>query len=491
MKTIFLTVQTGMVVRDVLRCGPLDRILSHPEARVVLLTPGVRDPAFLDEFAGDRVSIEPLQPYGPSNMVWRLMLRRWRHARSAGTADVLHRVEERLIPSPTSYEQLFDRYQPDLVVSGDPLRPGDANLIAMARRFGVPSLGSVRSWDNLQKHLRTRPDALTVWNDMNAREAATIDLFRPSQVTQVGAPQLDVYFSPRVEKSAAARVRDQVGVAAHSQGRERANGQSIATSSSIAPVVARDYGYPKEDLGLDPRKRTLLLATSSFTYDSDQTYLVDLLIDAIRAGEIREPLQIVVRLHPDDRVGRYLKYRHAPEVILDIPERYLATLGWTMSGDDLRRMAALLQHADVMVNFATTVTLEAAIVDMPTLLVAFSPIDPEEMRRYVVGLHFKMHYQALVQRDLVPIAWSRAQLVNWINRYLADPGLYRAERASIVREWVQFTDGRSGQRLGDAILRHAGLEPPRAMAGAIDEHAGLEPLRGIGGAVDEQQCASR
>src|SRR5919199_1185746 len=50
-KTIFLTVQTGMVVRDLLRCGVLDRVLSHPDAHVVLLTPGVRDAAFLDEFA--------------------------------------------------------------------------------------------------------------------------------------------------------------------------------------------------------------------------------------------------------------------------------------------------------------------------------------------------------------------------------------------------------------------------------------------------------
>jgi CDP-glycerol glycerophosphotransferase (TagB/SpsB family) len=179
----------------------------------------------------------------------------------------------------------------------------------------------------------------------------------------------------------------------------------------------------------------------------------------------------VLRLHPDDRVGRYLKYRHAPEVILDIPDRYLATLGWTMAADDLERMAALVRAADVMVNFATTVTLEAAIVDTPTLLVAFSPIDPEEMQRYVVGLHFKMHYKDLVDRDLVPVAWNRDQLVGWINRYLDDPALYREQRAAIVREWVQFTDGRSGQRLGDAILRRAGLEPPPSHA-----HPTLEAL---------------
>jgi hypothetical protein len=444
-KTIFVSVQTGMVVRDLLRCGPLERVLSHPRTHVVLLTPGARDPAFVAEFGGERVSIVPQHPYAPTPMVWRLMTRRWRHARSAGMADAIHRLEERLIPTPTAYEALFARYEPSLVVSGDPLRPGDANLLAAARRKGVASLGSVRSWDNIKKHLRTRPDALTVWNELNAHEAVEVDRYQSRQVTQVGAPQLDVYYQPDV------RLPD------------------------------------KEELGLDPRKRTLLLATSSFTYDSDQTYLVDLLIEAVRSGDIRHPLQIVLRLHPDDRVGRYLKYRSAPEVILDIPERYLATLGWTMTQDDLRRMAGLLRQADVMVNFATTVTLEAAIVDLPTLLVAFSPIDPEEMQRYVVGLHFRMHYRALVERDLVPIAWDRAQLVNWINRYLDDPGLYRAQRTRIVRDWVQYTDGKSGARLGDAILRHAGLKAPLA-ANVLE----LSPLdkASPGGGVAER-CASR
>ncbi|GAC1326253.1 MAG: hypothetical protein NVSMB2_25210 [Chloroflexota bacterium] len=411
-----MSVQTGMVVRDLLRCGPLERILDHPDAHVVLLTRGARDPAFVAEFSHERVRIVPHEPYGPTPLVWRLMNRRWKHARTPAMADALHRLEQRFIPVPDAYTSLLAASRPSLIVAGDPLRPGDANLIKAARQRRIPTLGSVRSWDNVLKHLRTRPDALTVWNARNAHEAVDVDYYRSDQVIAVGAPQLDVYFS-----------------------------------DPLAEISPRD-------LGLDPAKKTLLLATSSFTYDSDQTYLVDMLLDAIRQGEIHAPLQVVLRLHPDDRVGRYLKYRHAPEIILDIPEHYLSTLGWTMDHADLRRMAALVSHADVMVNFATTVTLESAIVDTPTLLVAFSPIDPQEMERYVVGLHFRMHYKDLVDRDPVPVAWDRGQLVSWINRYVADPSLYRRQRETIVREWVEFTDGQSGRRLGDAIVSLAGLQ---------------------------------
>ena len=416
MTTIFLSIQTGMAARDLLCCGPLEHLLADPNVRLVLLTPGVRDPAFVREFGSERVTIVPQVPYGPTPMVWRLMNRRWRHARTPAMADLVHRLEERLIPTPAAYNRLFDQYRPSLVVSGDALRPGDANLIAAAPRRGLPTLGSVRSWDNILKHLRTRADHLTVWNAINTREAVDVDRYRAEQVTEVGAPQLDVYFD-----------------------RQPRSRQETCGA-----------------LGIDPSKKIILLATSSFTYDSDQTYLVDLLLEAIRQGEIDQPAHIVLRLHPDDRVGRYLKYRHAPEITLSIPERYFATLGWTMTRDDLEGMADLVRHADVMVNFATTVTLECAITDTPTLLVAFSPIDPEEMQRYVVGLHFRMHYKQLVERDLVPVAWNRDDVVRHVNAYLADPGRYRQQRAQIVREWVQFTDGQSGDRLGEAILRQAG-----------------------------------
>ena len=63
-----------------------------------------------------------------------------------------------------------------IVLSGDPLRPGDANLITAARKRGIPTLGSVRSWDNILKHLRTRPDARRAPAGVNATRAGSIQV---------------------------------------------------------------------------------------------------------------------------------------------------------------------------------------------------------------------------------------------------------------------------------------------------------------------------
>jgi hypothetical protein len=86
------------------------------------------------DFVSERVAVVPLESYAPRPLVWRLMVRRWRHAHSAAAADLVHRLERRLIATPAAYAALFEKHAPSLVVSGDPLRPGDANLIATAQR---------------------------------------------------------------------------------------------------------------------------------------------------------------------------------------------------------------------------------------------------------------------------------------------------------------------------------------------------------------------
>ena len=62
-----------MVARDLLRCGVVERVLQNDQARLVLLTPGVRDPAFVAEFGDERVSIVPQHAYTPSPM-YRLLM---------------------------------------------------------------------------------------------------------------------------------------------------------------------------------------------------------------------------------------------------------------------------------------------------------------------------------------------------------------------------------------------------------------------------------
>src|SRR4051812_8160828 len=52
----------------------MDRLLAaQPSARIVLLSPLVKDPAFVREFARERVQFEELPPHRPEGLEGRLM----------------------------------------------------------------------------------------------------------------------------------------------------------------------------------------------------------------------------------------------------------------------------------------------------------------------------------------------------------------------------------------------------------------------------------
>jgi hypothetical protein len=51
----------------------------------------------------------------------------------------------------------------------------------------------------------------------------------------------------------------------------------------------------------------------------------------------------------------------------------------------------------------------------------------------------------------VRVAWTADELIGHIGRYLADPALDAAGRRQVVAEQVQFVDGRSGERIAQAV----------------------------------------
>jgi CDP-glycerol glycerophosphotransferase (TagB/SpsB family) len=126
----------------------------------------------------------------------------------------------------------------------------------------------------------------------------------------------------------------------------------------------------------------------------------------------------------------------------------------------LQRQANLLAHADVIITPASTVTLEGAIFDTPTLVLAYNDSDPDTIRDVLEKLTFVRHFKAIVARKLVPVAHSAEETVCWINRLLSDPGAFQAERKEIVRDWVGFTDGKSASRSARAIANLADGSAP-------------------------------
>jgi hypothetical protein len=416
---IHIAITHGPRQRDFLRLGVLKELLALVNVPIVIWTQATIDEVFMRECNIDpRVSVRHLEVFTPGRWQNTWLRFRRRFIRSHALLRNAWRIERLLVPA-SEYEAVFRRERPVAFVSTDPVSPAEWPITIAASAAHVPTLGLVRSWDHLHKRLSAYTDEFGVWNAINKREAIELECVPDASVSIVGPVQFDPYF----------------------------DGEAI---------IPRDEFL--RSLNLDPAKKTILLATGGPFFKLAQNAWLDELLAAVRADKFDFPVQLICRTHPSDMLGPFIKYLRVPGVVLDMHEEYSPTLDWVIGLPALQRQANMLAHADIVITPASTITLEAAIFDTPTLIVAYNSADPDTVRNVLEKHTFVHHFKEIVERNLVPVARTADETLCWINRYLSDPTLYRSERKAIVRDWVGFTDGGSARRSAEAIASLAERE---------------------------------
>jgi hypothetical protein len=407
---IALSISEGRVIRDLFENGFLE-ILQARDIQVTCFTPAANVPSFISRWKKEGISFQLLYPYKLDNLAYRAL-----HLRER----ILHRIPEgiklweKIEWKFYSYEKYYrDAMQGiDLAVITHPMFHSEMPIFLAAKTLNIPTLGVLRSWDNLYKGLRIRTDILAVWNEVNRQEAIQLLKFEPERVVAIGGAQFDAYFSPEANWS-----RNEFA----------------------------------EKLKLDPDRPIITLATlGAFLPMYDETYLVDFLLQAIQEGKIPSNAQLVIRLHPASKLEYFSKYLGLPNVRISYIDQYIPTLGWTMTRQDVQFMANLLRHSDVVVSPGSTITIETAIFDTPTVVPIFHTYQPE-LANEQYGFHLAKHFKRLAELDLVPIIRNPEDLIPAINRALTDRSWYQAQREQLVKDYIGYTDGKSTERLVNLI----------------------------------------
>lgn len=411
-RNIYLALSEGNVYRDLVRLGMLGYLLeSHPEVRVVLLTQAWAVREVLEEVSHERVVVERHDWYSPGRMAANL-LRLRRGLTRRPLIDLALKAEAVIAPPPRGLDELLRKYPPSLVISTHPLEVWEWDLVSYSRRLGIPSLGIVKSWDNVLRHPQARADRITVWGKANYREAQVVEKYREDEVQIVGSCAFDRYFVPDVIR-------------------------------------------PREDFwrakGLDPSKPIVLFGTAgAFSGDWDETFMMDLLLDMTAGTEDLREVQFVCRLHPCSRLQYFWPYREHPRVVLSFGS-YVKTLGWCMTKGEVDEMANMLCHSDLVITPASTLSIEGPIFDTPTISTLFSTVRPDLHAKATENGWLKMHFEPIVRNDWLPLARSPEDLLAMTRKALRDRAWYRQGRQTLVDEYVTFTDGRSYQRVAEAI----------------------------------------
>lgn len=457
MKTILFLLPTAMTIRNFIFTGILDKVMTLDDVRVVAVTYA---PEVLKKYfqSNEKLFIEDLPDcnipgesrstrYNINNFLHAILRRRFykiyetnthKLLVSRGECSRLVRMIEVILCQPlprnrTIYRcllaiadqlykpkswarKLLTRFKPCLVVSTHPISMDGYDLLKHAKDSGIPSVGVIKSWDNLtgKGYIPVPMDSYVVWNDVTKEELFKLHHVPGDQVEVAGIPQFDLY----------------------------AGGVS---------VISREKFLSKRNL--DPGKKIVLYATSPpFINTEDPEILKPLIfsLNQCRPGEI----QILVRIHPLDSLERY-KEINAPNLVFDCPGGDMGSSAGDrlLDQDFILELHATLYYADVVVNTFSTMLLDAIAMDKPVVNISF---DLERKRYYQSVIRFCEfdHLQPIVKSGATKIAADFDQLVSMILTYLDSPQLDSLQRKELSDRLCYKVDGQSSQRIADYLLRH-------------------------------------
>ncbi|MEK9643937.1 MAG: hypothetical protein VW547_00195 [Alphaproteobacteria bacterium] len=313
----------------------------------------------------------------------------------------------------------------------------DHYVLRAAGKLGIPRAVIVLSWDNTttRGYPGATADHVIAWSDIMKWELAELNDVPEETITVEGVAHFDHYFRPDPDY---------------------------------------DRAEFLESLGLDPEKRTILIATKSPNCYAQNPNIAQLIAQAIEDRRLPEDCQVLVRVHPLHyryRNGRFLYedvltvYRRLadehPSIRLNEPVITSQSVNYDMADQEILFLSRLLKSTDVLVNFFSTMNIEAAIFDVPMVNINFDDLPPlypcERGHRYDIRIDYESdHNQRIVASGGTRIADNPAEMIEQIRTYLADPGLDAEGRHKIVDREVGPNRGQAAAAIGRRILEIAG-----------------------------------
>lgn len=453
-KTIFIGIAFGTSVRDFLRTSAFTNLRDRKDLEIVIFSQDLSE-KFKSEFSSDNIFFEKLCDYKP-NLLERLLLILHRALLSFQSNTIAlgnisanrfslkigrpfawciklffgHYGATKLIGklygyfnSGSNYCEHFNRYQPDLLVVTRVLNYSlDYPLLKSAAKTNVPAIALVSSWDNLtsKAFFPYKIERLAVWNSVMQAEAVRLYGFDEERICVTGVPRYDLYF----------------------KNFEKPNRKEFLESQ-----------------GLQAGKKTILYATGSgttttsrFDRTSPEADICMHIASEIRSG-VLGGVQLVVRLHPQAIASHFnqLKERF-PEVLIDHPGRKAEFKDRYFSRDDDYEYAKWLSTADMVINFGSTASVDAAVFDTPILCINFDIRGDRPFLESPRKIYHFDHYRNVMSCGGIALSDRLSDLSKDILQQLEDPSLLSSGRRRIVDQQCEFTDGAAGDRISDVIV---------------------------------------
>jgi hypothetical protein len=328
---------------------------------------------------------------------------------------------------PQIYTDLFEKYQPSLVVASTPGWRLDRYLLRQAAQRGVTTSAVIVGWDNPSSY--SLPGApvqwVNCWSEIQKEELVLGSDWDPARVHVGGIPSYDGYFRKQW-------------------------------------LMSREEYFKLHQL--DPNRKLIGYASSFITF-SPNLQNIEALARLVASDSLAEPSQLLIRLHPNHFMNEPLfagerekvrqLARELPHVHVVEPVPLGGELGY-YSGEDMPEKTSMMAYSDVFTTVYSTMVVEAAIHDRPIVGVCIdAPGGWNQPGRFSLALseigEWPTH-QRFRQAQAGQVAYDAEQLKAALNRYLKDPLADQEARRAFIQREVSYTDGQAGRRTGEFLL---------------------------------------
>lgn len=351
-----------------------------------------------------------------------LLLRNFSFARK-----LLVRMQNRFTPN--IYSDLFDKYQPDMVIASTPGWRMDRYLLRESARRGIPNMTVIVGWDNSSSYNVSGADVqwATCWSELQKEEMVLGSDWNPDRVHVGGIPSYDGYFRKQW-------------------------------------LMPRDEYFKLHNLNPN---RKLISYASSFVHFAPNLPNIEALAKLVSSDELAEPSQLLIRLHPshfqdkpkifaDERAQVFELEKKYPHVHVVQPVALGGSLGY-YGGEDMDEKSSMMAYSDVLVTVYSTMLVETAVHDTPMIAATIDvPGGWNKPNKFSLSLKeigdwptHKRFREAKSGR----VASNEDELRDALNMYLKDKTIDSAERRKFIEDEITFTDASSGKRTAEFILR--------------------------------------
>lgn len=303
----------------------------------------------------------------------------------------------------------------------------EGNFALEAQRMGLPAFAAITNYDNVVNmgYRGFDPTCLAVWSKQMADEVIRLHRYSARKLEITGPVQYDRFIQP-------------------------------------LPINREDF---LRSINLDPAKKTIFFAGG---VNISHYYEIYRLFVNERSRVWREEFNFIVRPQPHPKLLTVPGWQILEKIFNDAGV-YVSNPGSVdASGDRVQELRLdlaldegpdeltyLLNYSDVLINNFSTMGLEAAICDLPTIYVGY---DSQAFGiRFGVTTEFQQrmtHNRRPLRLKAAKVAKNEQDLLSHIDLYLSDRSLDREARREYSVSECGELDGNASIRLMDMIKSH-------------------------------------